>query len=146
MVSGNYSDAPEDSILEFVYIFAGEREDSRIKIGVSTNPQKRLKTAQTTSPEVLRIAGVAEYPDKWAALWVESRILERGKDAGFHVHGEWFTSEFLPLAKELVSQRDGFLRAYYDWCKESGIDPTKEAAVGQAVWEDSWESCQLQLL
>ena len=83
MASGDYSDAPEDSMPEFVYIFAGEREDSRIKIGVSNNPQKRLKSAQTTSPEVLRIAGVAEYPDKWATLWVESRIQEKGERRGF---------------------------------------------------------------
>ncbi len=129
MASGNYSDAPEGSMPAFVYIFAGEKEDSRIKIGVSNNPQKRLQSAQTTSPEVLRIAGIAEYPDKWAALWVESRMQERGKDAGFHAHGEWFTSEFLPLAKELVNQRDYFLCSYYDWCEESGIDPTTGVVV-----------------
>ena len=116
----NYDDCeptPPDS----VYIFAGEREDSRIKVGLSNNPQTRLRSAQTTSPERLHIVDAVEYPDG-CGWWVESLIHEKGKEAGFHVHGEWFTAEFLATAKRMVKQKRQNVAAYEKWRKENGLD------------------------
>lgn len=60
-------------------------KSSSLKVGKSRNPESRLRSHQTSNPNKLELifqhSGYAED---------EVMLHEKLKDAGFHIHGEWF--------------------------------------------------------
>ena len=64
-------------------------DDGPIKVGISVNAKKRLKTLQTGNAEKLKLLRVFTMRDVEKAIHGE---LEREA----RLHGEWFPAELLP--------------------------------------------------
>lgn len=71
--------------MSYVYfIQSGTR--GLVKIGLSRDPRRRLKTMQTTSAELLTLLGMIEGDEATEQLW-------HRKWHALRVHGEWFRAE-----------------------------------------------------
>jgi len=72
-----------------------------IKVGISSNPSKRMKEVQTGCPVPVRVANISKPCSRMDARTIESRlhkILMR-----FNSSGEWFTGLPLPVIHRLKS-------------------------------------------
>lgn len=69
----------------FVYIIAFAQAT---KIGISENPQSRLREIQTSNPHELRLVKTYASHDRAAAIWVEKLLHQRYEE--FRLAGEWF--------------------------------------------------------
>lgn len=85
----------------FIYIIREEGK-GRLKIGISNNPEKRLKTLQTGSAEDLTLLYTSLVCSN--SLEIEANVHEHFKE--YLVRGEWFSSELEPIKiiKYLESQ------------------------------------------
>lgn len=68
-------------------------ESQRLKIGIATDPLKRLGTLQTGCPERLELVRTIDYPDRATARRAEKALHTRFDL--FHIHGEWFQNRTL---------------------------------------------------
>lgn len=62
---------------------------SSVKVGISSNPSRRLATLQTANPGVLELLYVIGPLARAKAY--ERRMHKQMKADGRHIHGEWFT-------------------------------------------------------
>lgn len=85
----------------FIYIIREEGK-GRLKIGISNNPEKRLKTLQTGSAEDLTLLYTSLVCSN--SLEIEANVHKHFKE--YLVRGEWFSSELEPIEiiKYLESQ------------------------------------------
>lgn len=85
----------------FIYIIREEGK-GRLKIGISNNPEKRLKTLQTGSAEDLTLLYTSLVCSN--SLEIETNVHEHFKE--YLVRGEWFSSDLEPIQiiKYLESQ------------------------------------------
>lgn len=85
----------------FIYIIREEGK-GRLKIGISNNPEKRLKTLQTGSAEDLTLLYTSLVCSN--SLEIEANVHEHFKE--YLVRGEWFSNELEPIKiiKYLESQ------------------------------------------
>ena len=73
----------------FIYLFCAEINNKiQYKIGVSNNPEKRFKTAQTSNPNLINIVSTYRAVDRLMAFKVES-VLHK-KYYTHNIGGEWF--------------------------------------------------------
>lgn len=79
-------DVPEDMPDMYVYAIR-EDESGRIKLGISRNPEQRLKQLQTGNSQKLSLVA---YKKAGNGAADEAALHEANKD--LHVRGEWFDS------------------------------------------------------
>lgn len=79
-------DVPEDMPDMYVYAIR-EDESGRIKLGISRNPEQRLKQLQTGNSQKLSLVA---YKKAGNGAVDEAALHEANKD--LHVRGEWFDS------------------------------------------------------
>lgn len=70
------------------YVYFMEDGYGHVKIGVSNDPEKRLKQCQTGNPYKLIITRVEPYESSKEAYKRENELHNTFKD--FNTHGEWF--------------------------------------------------------
>ena len=68
---------------KYVY-FIGEGKNKPVKIGISMNPQDRLRALQTSNPEPLNILGMFYG-------WIKEESMLHEKYADYRLNGEWFS-------------------------------------------------------
>ncbi|AUR88191.1 coil containing protein [Vibrio phage 1.110.O._10N.261.52.C1] len=73
--------------------------DSKVKLGISTNPKKRLRAMQTGNGEHLKCIWTYNVGKGRDAAYKQEKKLHRFCNE-YRTRGEWFTSECLPLLKE----------------------------------------------
>lgn len=85
----------------FIYIIREEGK-GRLKIGISNNPENRLKTLQTGSAEDLTLLYTSLVCSN--AMDIEANVHEHFKD--YHVRGEWFREDLslIDIIRYLESQ------------------------------------------
>lgn len=66
-----------------------------VKIGISNNVQKRLKSLQTGSPQTLNLLHSIGFPNKNTAQHIEQVLHKQYQDQ--QVSGEWFTLDSRPV-------------------------------------------------
>lgn len=76
---------------EYAYVYIISDNNGYIKIGISKDPEKRLKQLQTGYPTKLKILFTEEfYCKRNHLLKIESLIHKKVKDIATRVNGEWF--------------------------------------------------------
>lgn len=70
------------------YVYFISDGHGHTKIGVSDNPQKRLKQCQTGNPYKLKLERTEVFESRNDALEREKELHNKFKD--FNTHGEWF--------------------------------------------------------
>ena len=78
---------PEDIPDMFVYAIM-EEDTNNIKIGISKNPEARLKQLQTGNSSKLRLIGMRKAENKFK----DEKALHQ-KNESYKIHGEWFSNE-----------------------------------------------------
>ena len=73
--------------MTYVYFISTKRKNV-VKIGVATNPDKRLKTFQTANHEELIILRRIRLKNRTEAFKVERALHQKFKR--YHIRGEWF--------------------------------------------------------
>lgn len=75
--------------MSFIYIISPSRhQNGPVKIGISDNPQKRLKQIQTGHPEKIEIKHLEEISTRRKTLELEKNL---HRDFSiYRSHGEWF--------------------------------------------------------
>lgn len=77
----------------FVYVIGSRyKDDAILKIGVSNDPEKRLKTLQTSNPFKLRLLLLSKRFNKADAFKAEKMLHELMKD--YRLNGEWFSFDY----------------------------------------------------
>lgn len=71
--------------MHYVYIMTTKRA---LKIGVSKNPEKRIKSLQTANPDKITLAHVEPMNSRTQAYNIEKRMLHSYKK--YKSNGEWF--------------------------------------------------------
>lgn len=79
------------------YVYAIQKENKLVKIGVSVNPEKRINTIRTHSAEVILNIFISEKTNKYKEI--ERKIHQMFKKE--RVMGEWFNVDF-QLAKQRI--------------------------------------------
>lgn len=82
----------------YFFIENEDNDDSRIKIGFSKNPEKRIRELQTGNSRKLAIMGWIESDDQ-----SHERCLHK-KYKGFRLNGEWFSIEPNHVLEELKAK------------------------------------------
>ena len=81
----------KEHIKELAYVYIISDNMNYIKIGISKNPEKRLKQLQTAYPTKLTIIFTEEfYCKRNHLLKIESVIHKKVKAIATKVNGEWF--------------------------------------------------------
>lgn len=71
-----------------MYVYAiRETESGRVKLGISRDPERRLKTLQTGNSQKLELVGTRIAPNRFDD---ETEVHKLNSDS--HVRGEWFES------------------------------------------------------
>lgn len=84
---------PDD--LPDMYVYAiRERESGNIKLGISRDPQKRMKQLQTGNSQELELVAVRKADNRFK----DERQLHIENNAS-HIHGEWFMPEAVDAIK-----------------------------------------------
>ena len=96
-------------------VYVMQDADSRIKIGKSVEPAKRLKSIQTGQGRKVSLIREYQFPNEDAAFTVESSLHRRL--SRFRLMGEWFSPEALP-------RLDSMMDSTVDSTKTSGSRPT----------------------
>ena len=87
----------KEQFKEFAYIYIISDDNGYMKIGVSKNPEKRLKQLQTGHPTNLKLLYTEEfYCKRNHLLKIEALIHKEIKNIAHRVKGEWFE---IPLDK-----------------------------------------------
>ena len=76
----------------FVYLIS-TADKTKVKIGVSDNPEERKSTLQTASGSALKIDHLILFKDRSDAFSAESFLKKHYKSQ--HIRGEWFEPEVL---------------------------------------------------
>lgn len=75
--------------VSYLYVIAEKSKTTGpVKLGISTNPEKRLKQLQTAFPGILEVCYKTEVDSSKAKIL--ERILHRDMSY-FRLRGEWFT-------------------------------------------------------
>lgn len=87
--------------MSFIYIISQvKHQNGPVKIGISDNPQKRLKQIQTGHPEKIEIKHLEEISTRRKTLELEKNL---HRDFSiYRSHGEWFNMN--------VDEAIGFLK------------------------------------
>ena len=80
-------EVPDDLIDMFVYAIR-EEDTGNIKLGISRNPEARLKQLQTGNSSKLTLVGYREAKNKFK----DEKALHQRNEA-LRIHGEWFSNE-----------------------------------------------------
>lgn len=106
----NYSyDKPKE--LAYVYIISDNND--HIKVGISKDPEKRLKQLQTGQPNELRILFTEEFYCKRSHLLkIENLIHKQIRTLIPNISGEWFT--ILPDNLNEIQNIITLARIYYE--------------------------------
>jgi predicted GIY-YIG superfamily endonuclease len=80
-------EVPDDLTDMFVYAIR-EEDTGNIKLGISRNPEARLKQLQTGNSSKLTLVGYREAKNKFK----DEKALHQRNEA-LRIHGEWFSSE-----------------------------------------------------
>jgi hypothetical protein len=83
------------------FIEAGNHKKSPVKIGVTTNIERRIYSLQVGNPYKLKCKALIFCIDKADAFKLESYLHYRLKD--HKINGEWFRSEYFKLSEILES-------------------------------------------
>lgn len=75
----------------YIYVVS---DGTYCKIGISVNPEKRLKSLQTGSAKVLRLLRKYELPSRKAAIKLEKQLHRMFWQSRCRHNGEWFLLEF----------------------------------------------------
>ena len=81
-------------------VYVMQDADSRIKIGKSVEPEKRLKSIQTGQGRKVSLIREYRYPNEDTAFTVESSLHRRL--SRFRLMGEWFSPEALPRLDSMM--------------------------------------------
>ena len=76
----------------FVYAVSS---GNAIKVGLSADPEKRIKTMQVGNPYKVRLVGKLPCDTRGQAKKLERKIHEDGRK--YHIRGEWFREGILDL-------------------------------------------------
>lgn len=68
----------------------------RLKIGISNNPEERIKNLNIGNADILKLVYVREAKGKG---YSDETKLHKDCDQ-HHIHGEWFTSNALEILKD----------------------------------------------
>jgi predicted GIY-YIG superfamily endonuclease len=80
--------------METVYVyFVSQQRDGRVKIGVSSDPDRRVKEMQTGNAKPLTVIARFPFPNRASAMAIERELHE--KYSRFRVSGEWFRPRLL---------------------------------------------------
>lgn len=91
--------------MSFIYVIGGKHKP--YKIGITNNPNRRLKNLQTGHPNKLSIHYTEEIPDSCVKL-LEKLI---HKNVGrYKTHGEWFDIELNEAIAEVKFARIRYLK------------------------------------
>ena len=94
----------QNTELDFIYIIQ-DKINNTIKIGISQNPNKRLKQLQTGSPNPLELIYTEEcgYGGRKRTLQLEKLIHKDIKGKGLKQRGEWFTLNESTSIQEIIN-------------------------------------------
>lgn len=82
-------DIEEENNLDYVYMIADE--SNYIKVGISKDPEKRLKSLQTGHPNKLHLLFIEEFECKRNHLLKIEKLIHRDlRLKNFKKRGEWF--------------------------------------------------------
>lgn len=84
-----------------VYIYFINVGHGHTKIGVSCDPQNRLKQCQTGNPYELKIEKLEEYSSYEEAFKREKELHNKFKD--YKLYGEWFKATLVELFSKYYS-------------------------------------------
>lgn len=88
-----------------LYVMATEPDDMRVrshvKVGISSNPEKRLKAVQTGCPHKVSLLGEWEFSSRQLAEGLERQFHREA--AAFRSSGEWFLLSFVD-ANEILEK------------------------------------------
>lgn len=90
----------------FIYVIEGE--GGKHKIGVSSDPIRRISTLQTGSPVPLKFSFIAVAPDMPASYFIESQAHELLQK--YNTSGEWFA---VPASVAIGAVFEGSIRSGY---------------------------------
>ena len=76
-----------------VYVYFIQQGNGSIKIGVSANPESRLKSLQTGNSRRLRLLGAVKFSNRMEAMGVEKELHD--KYFNLRCQGEWFRPRIL---------------------------------------------------
>lgn len=75
------------------YLYAAKDGDGRIKIGISKNPEERIKSLNVGHPDKLEIC----FVKKTESSGYKDETDLHNKLSDFHIRSEWFNPEALPI-------------------------------------------------
>ena len=101
-------------------VYVMQDADSRIKVGISVDPEKRLKTIQTGQGRKVSLIREYPYPDERSAFAVESSLHRRL--SRFRMMGEWFSPEALSRLDSIM-ETESRERRNREILRERGGDP-----------------------
>lgn len=105
--------------MSYIYIIStAKHEDGPVKIGISDNPDKRLKQIQTGYPEKIEIKHLEEFKTRKKTFELE-RLLHKDFSI-YRSHGEWFNM----TVKEAINYLTFTIIQYGDSEIEDNIDLT----------------------
>ena len=79
----------------YIYLIT---DDAALKIGISSNPDKRLKDLQVSNPKQLTLLSKTMFATRGKATLSE-KILHK-KCNRFNLSGEWFSLEAINVCRE----------------------------------------------
>ena len=91
--------------MSYLYVIGGNVKP--YKIGITTNPERRLKNLQTGHPHKLRIHYKEEIPDNQVRLLEQTihRVIKHRQ-----THGEWFDIDLDQAISEVKYARIRYLK------------------------------------
>ena len=89
------------------YLYVIGSTEKPYKIGITNNPDRRLKNIQTGHPKKLKIHYKEEIPDSQVRLLEQNihRVIKR-----YQSHGEWFDIDLEQAIAEVKYARIRYLR------------------------------------
>lgn len=91
------------------YVYVIENNDD-IKIGISSEIPKRVKSLQTGSSSKLEVAGYVECEDRAKALALEKRL--HIEYSSYRTIGEWFKLASYKVLTDLLKTENVWVKAY----------------------------------
>lgn len=106
MTSKNLSAWTREDVGYCVYCIHEVQPGGLVKIGVSSNPEQRLKSLQAANPRKLVLhAFDDDYETRGDAVSWERQIHEHLTERGWYLRGEWFTEEALRWFETHIATR-----------------------------------------
>jgi len=78
------------------FIYAAMDERGRIKIGISNNPERRVKELNTGNADELKLIFVKQTKNK--GFLDETKLHKQGKE--YHIRSEWFNNDVYQLLQK----------------------------------------------